>query len=190
MVLDIDEKRESRRSHLTILSETRQQQCPNVPKDVFPPTPVVYNKWPIVNKAALLPIIWPRCNAQYALCSYANCTLDFKGKEKSPILLAECGCVLPTVQNNLPPRGSLVDPVYILDRRLSREWKRQCAITGFGPSCLAPNGTAVCREIAKNTIYKGNYDYISTYSNSNSSGGFNVKCTATDPVQQMVSFQD
>lgn len=160
--------------------------CPRLPTAKFPPIPSTYTSWPAMNKTSPKFSDWPVCNAPYALCSFANCTLDFKGKEKSPILMAECGCVLPFSQNKLPPRFSLVDPAYILDRRLFRQYKRECP-EGKKTSvrCAAPNGTSICRQIAKNTIYGGKYDYVSTYSVSKESGGFNEACNAVDPVDQM-----
>jgi hypothetical protein len=109
--------------------------------------------------------------------------MNFAGKEKSPILMAECGCVLPTKQNQLPPISG-IDPPYILARNLYARYKTQCD-NGNRPSCRAPNGTAVARAIVKNTIYRGKYDYISTFSVSAVSGGFNELCLAKTPTDQM-----
>ncbi|KAI9003390.1 hypothetical protein DFJ74DRAFT_694724 [Hyaloraphidium curvatum] len=157
--------------------------CP-VPSGPRPPTPRQYTAYPVVNKTSPLLNDWALCRGPYALCSAANCTLNFAGREKSPVLMAECGCVLPNATNLLPSR-SYVNPIYILDERLKKEYRTQCPNYGASPGCRLPNVTKVCREINQRKIYGGVYDFISTYQVSSQSGGFNQRCEAPPGVQAM-----
>lgn len=40
----------------------------------------------------------------------ANCTLDFAGADDSPILLAECGCIIPTDDNGMTDESFVSAP--------------------------------------------------------------------------------
>lgn len=67
------------------------------------PTIATYTAWPVPPDSRQSPPTtnWPICASQFALCSFANCTLAFPFKSLSSIPLAECGCVENGVGNNL-----------------------------------------------------------------------------------------
>lgn len=52
-------------------------------------------------------------------------------------------------------------------------------------ACSAINSTAICQSIGRNTIYGGQYDYISTFTKSAQVGGFNKLCLAPKGMQGM-----
>jgi len=92
--------------------------------------------------------------------------MAFKGRGTSTILLAECGCTIPTPTNGLG-RRSLVDPTYILSKPLYEAGEKKCGPEGAqAPGCKAVNSVPVCKAIAENSIYAGAYDYISTFTTS------------------------
>lgn len=155
-------------------------KCPAA-RGALPPTPQLYSNWPATNKSSPLMPLWPVCQGRYAYCGIANCTVDFKGKEKSPIWMAECGCTRPLPSNQLTDQ-SYVDPNYILDRQLAEDYKKQCPDYGNSPGCSDPNSTKICRWITKNWIYGGRYQYISTYTRINQS---ETLCVGTKPGNTM-----
>jgi len=139
------------------------------------PTISTYTNWPALNKTSPPQSDWPRCTGKYALCSSANCTMDFPGNNASGILLAACGCIIPNGINGLT-NNSLVDPAYILDQKVCKAEQDQCPDYTQSTGCGGPNATPVCKAIGNNTIYNGTYDFISTFSSSSQVGGFNKVC--------------
>ncbi|KAL4440240.1 hypothetical protein ABPG75_003241 [Micractinium tetrahymenae] len=123
----------------------------NCPRKYVVPDTATYSAWPAPQVKSPPQTQWPRCSGNYALCSSANCTIKFVGQASSTILLAECGCIIPTAANGLG-NNSLT------------------------PGCGYLNATPICKAIADNTIYGGQYDYISTFTASPDVGGFNKLC--------------
>ncbi|PSC71772.1 T9SS C-terminal target domain-containing [Micractinium conductrix] len=150
----------------------RMCHCP--PPDPIP-TLKTYSAWPAPKEASPSLKYWLRCEGRYALCSMANCTMDFPGAKASKIPLAACGCIIATASNGLGA-NSQVDPTYILSKPLADTTERKCPDGAASRGCRRPNCSPICRAITDNTIYGGEYDYVSTFKNSPSLGGFNKLC--------------
>ncbi|KAI7845639.1 hypothetical protein COHA_000753 [Chlorella ohadii] len=133
----------------------RMCRCPE-PKPLQVPTIQEYSAWPVNGSDRVSPPIseWARCSGPYALCSLANCTLDFPGKDESDLPLAECGCVIPDRKNGLSD-NSLVDPNYILSEEIAAAMEEKCPQGSLSPGCAGLNKTPVCQAIKKNSIYGG-----------------------------------
>lgn len=121
--------------------------------------------------------IWPVCKANFALCSMAKCKVPFRRQKTSNIgpELAECGCILAAPDNGLS-RTSYIDPAYILDKQLKAKSYKKCGYKKGSTTCKGKNSSPVCKALAKNTMYKGAYDLISTFAPSPKLGGFNTQC--------------
>ncbi|KAL4427326.1 hypothetical protein ABPG77_003235 [Micractinium sp. CCAP 211/92] len=145
------------------------------PRKTIVPNTAIYSAWPAPQVKSPPQTQLRRCSGNYALCSSANCTIKFVGKASSTIPLAECGCILPTSSNGLS-NNSLVDPTYILSAPLAALEERRCPQNTKRPGCGYLNATPVCKAIADNTIYGGQYDYISAFASSPDVGGFNKLC--------------
>ena len=99
----------------------------------------------------LLPCIASSCPPPPLPHRRANCTLNFHGASDSTILLAQCGCIIPTADNGLTA-NSLVDPSFILDHVLAQKYARQCPNNADSKGCKAPNSTPITKAITDNTI--------------------------------------
>lgn len=161
-------------------------KCPkakpiNTPKV---PTEKDYTSYPIPAGPSPATTSWPKCKGPYAICSFANCTLEYPGKAGSHIGggLAACGCSTPGPGNNLTDY-SLVDPAYILDKALSNATLAECYnVQGnLTQKCASNNGSPICKAITSNTIYGSTYDFISTYTLSLNLGGFTQACNVPGP---------
>lgn len=175
----------------SLLSDT---PCPDDSTISSPPAPPKEEKIPdstvythFKNNDTSPPLgAWPWCEGEYALCSMANCTTDFVGKDTSDLgpQLAECGCITATSANGLT-KTNLVDPTYILSDPLYQGYQNDCSKNAS--ACAGPNASQVCKAIITNTIYKGQYDLTSTYNLSPQLGGFQVQCSGPGRYAQCMT---
>ncbi len=130
---------------------------------------------------------WGWCGGQFALCSLANCTTEYEGKETSDIgdSLAECGCL---ASDDLGPQGngttstrptSFVDPDFIMSLPLYQEFQDNCLVNSTSARCPGMNQAGICAAISTNSVYRGDYDLVSTFVPSPEYGGFSQQCNVT-----------
>ena len=123
---------------------------------------------------------WAVCQGPSAICSFANCTLDYPGKKTSDLgqELAACGCVDPNPgkETNTTLGTNYVDPSFILSKALYTDFQKNCPNGAQSAGCSAPNSTNVCKAIVSNTIYGGQYDVVSTFSLTPELGTFDRYC--------------
>ena len=79
----------------------------------------------------LPPTPHPLTHPPHCSCHLAQA---FKGKEQSTVQLAECGCIIATGSNGLGVR-SLVDPSYMLDKRVADATTKKCPDYAKSPGC-------------------------------------------------------
>lgn len=160
-------------------------QCPGGPNPLQIPTSNTYTAWPATSFVSPPGTQWPLCGGKFALCSFANCTMDFPGAQSSCVPLAACGCQ-PGGQGTSLGTLSRVDPTYILSSSLAAATAAQCPQGAASQGCTAPDSTPICQAITANTIYNGNYQRVSTY-RSTSQGGFNTFCPANNFYAQCMT---
>jgi len=141
------------------------------------PTSKIYSNYPAAENESPPYGDWPLCFGEFALCSFANCTRVFKGKNNSDIgeSLADCGCTTSNDYNDITA-FNLVDPPFILQKDVYEEYEKTCGGESSTSACTGPNSAGVCDAIVNNTIYGGSYDLVSTYSYSPKVGGFDIVC--------------
>jgi len=141
------------------------------------PDSSVYTHFKSTNQTSPPGGSWPWCGGEYALCSLANCTMEFKNKDTSDLgpQLAECGCITANEADGLG-KSNFVDPTYIMSMPLYQATNDQCLINSTSTGCPGLNQSPVCKGIVSNTIYDGQYDLTSTYTLSPRVGGFQLTC--------------
>jgi hypothetical protein len=163
----------------------RMCQCPTTVKI---PTSKDYTAINPKNTTSPALTIWPKCKASFALCSMAKCKVPFRKQKTSDIgpQLAECGCILAAPDNGLR-KISYIDPAYILDKKLKSKSYKKCGYKNGSTTCKGTNRSPVCKALAKNTMYKGAYNLISTFALSPKLGGFNTQCNEKGKYAQCMT---
>jgi len=82
---------------------------------------------------------------------------------------------------------SLVDPNYIMSLPLFKQFQKNCQINSTSTGCPGIDSTGVCKAIASNKIYGGQYDLVSTFAVTPVLGGFSRTCEKGQYAQCMTA---